>query len=260
MPAVRVYGNGRSGAAYTDRLRQQGYEVAVFDRRGDAVTCVDGDDTSEAVAAILALPRGTDTPVALAAIDPLQVGRVVDLTTQTPALARGNAERWRSLGGYAYHAGGSNGGERAVRAGRSYLLLGPRCDEPLWRVMRAVGHVTEFDSVEEAVTLKLCHNAFLVVENELARQLAGFCERRGITLERLVKVVDDGPAGRRFDDLTAIRHLSGGYESSYVGEYAAKDWRHFLETLTEEEADHFSFVAADLLEQRLSSRGRRPWV
>jgi 3-hydroxyisobutyrate dehydrogenase-like beta-hydroxyacid dehydrogenase len=257
---IRVYGNGRSGSAYRDRLRQQGYDVLTYDRRDGDVVCLDGEPDTEALVAILALPRGTDSPVALASIDPKQVPWVVDLTTQSPELARANADRWTELGGRTYHAGGSNGGERAVRAGHSYLLIGPRCDPAVWRALRNLGHVTEYDSVEYATTLKLCHNAFLIVENELARQLAGFCARRGISRQDLEKVVDDGPAGRRFGDLTAIRHLKGGYETSYVGEYAAKDWRHFTELLDAGERDLFGFIEADALGQRLLDRGRQPWV
>jgi 3-hydroxyisobutyrate dehydrogenase-like beta-hydroxyacid dehydrogenase len=258
--AVRVYGNGRSGAAYTDRLRQQGYQVAVYDRDGDAVVCVDGEDSAPATVAILALPRGTDSPLALAAIEPRHVDRVVDLTTQSPELARRNADCWAGRGGRSYQAGGSNGGERAVLAGESYLLIGPRSDDAVWRVLRDIGHVTEFDTAEYAVTLKLSHNAFLIVENELARHLVQFCRRRGIARQHLEKVVDDGPAGRRFGDLTAVRHLKGGYETSYVGEYAAKDWRHFQDLLEPDELDLFGFVDADAVQRRLEERGRQPWV
>ncbi|GAA4929020.1 NAD(P)-dependent oxidoreductase [Actinoplanes utahensis] len=257
---IRVYGNGRSGSAYTDRLRQQGYTVAVHDRSGDEVRCVDGPLTGPAVAAILALPRGTDVPVALRAIDPMETPCVVDLTTQSPESATANAELWAGMGGRSYHAGGSNGGERAVRAGDSFLLLGPRCEEPVWQALQAIGHVTEYASAEYAVMLKLCHNAFLVVENELARQLAALCQRRGIAREHLEKTIDDGPAGRRFGDLTAIRHLKGGYPSSYIGEYAAKDWCYFQGTLSDEERAMFDFVQADGLARRLAHRGTGPWV
>lgn len=257
---IRVYGNGRSGRAYTDRLRRRGYEVAVYDRVGDEVTVVDGAGGGPAAVAILALPRGADVPVALRAIDPAEVPSVVDLTTQSPESARANADEWSGLGGRSYHAGGSNGGERAVRAGSSFLLIGPRCEEPVWQVLHAIGHVSEFGSVEYAVTLKLCHNAFLVVENELARQLAALCERRGIAREHLEKTIDDGPAGRRFGDLTAMRHLKGGYPTSYIGEYAAKDWRYFHDTLTDDERALFDFVEVDTLERRLAERGTGPWV
>lgn len=257
---IRVYGNGRSGRAYTDRLREQGYEVAVYDRVGDEVVRVDGSGDGPAVAAILALPRGADVPVALRAIDPGEVPCVVDLTTQSPESAADNAAQWSRLGGRAYHAGGSNGGERAVRAGSSFLLIGPRCEEPVWQVLHAIGHVSEYESVEYAVTLKLCHNAFLVVENELARQLAALCERRGIAREHLEKTVDDGPAGRRFGDLTAMRHLKGGYPTSYIGEYAAKDWRYFHDSLTDSERGLFDFVEVETLERRLAERGKGPWV
>ncbi len=258
-PAVRVYGNGRSGSAYSDRLRLHGYTIAIYDKDGPAVALVDGME-EPALLAILALPRGSDVPTALTAIDPQQVPHVVDLTTQSVALATANAEQWSILGGRSYHAGGSNGGERAVRAGYSHLLLGPRTPPPVWAVLRDIGYVTEFPTVECAVTLKLCHNAFLVVENQLARLLAQVCQRRAIPLPYLEKVIDDGPAGRRFGDLTAIRHLKGGYETSYVGEYAAKDWRYFNDLLDPDESDALRFVDLDVLEQVLAARGRGPWV
>jgi 3-hydroxyisobutyrate dehydrogenase-like beta-hydroxyacid dehydrogenase len=257
---VRVYGNGRSGGAYTDRLRQQGYSVSVYDRVGTGVRCVDGEPGGPAVVAIVAVPRGTDVPDALRAIDPGEVACVVDLTTQSPESAMGNAALWAGLGGRSYHAGGSNGGERAVRAGSSFLLVGPRCEQPVWQVLHAIGHVSEYDTVEYAVTLKLCHNAFLVVENELARQLVALCERRGIARQHLEKTIDDGPAGRRFGDLTALRHLKGGYPTSYVGEYAAKDWCYFQELLTDEERTLFGFVSAEGLARRLADRGTGAWV
>jgi len=256
---VRVYGNGRSGSAYADRLRGQGFTVGVYDRVHDDVVRVDGPGGPAAVA-ILALPRGSDVPTALRAIDPADVPHVVDLTTQSPESAVGNSALWHRLGGDEYHAGGSNGGERAVRAGSSFLLIGPRCAQPVWEVLHAIGHVSEFDSMAYAVMLKLFHNAFLVVENELARQLAALCERRGIARRHLEKVIDDGPAGRRFGDLTAIRHLKGGYETSYVGEYAAKDWRYFLDSLTAEERGALDFISADALAKRFDDRGSGPWV
>src|SRR5690606_31890530 len=126
--------------------------------------------------------------------------------------------------------------------------------------LRDIGHVTEYETAEYAVTLKLCHNAFLVVENEFARQLARLCARSGIDREDLEKVIDDGPAGRRFGDLTALRHLQGGYETSYTGQYAAKDWRHFQELLGTAGDTAFAFIDAAELEHRLASRGEGPWV
>ncbi|MFF9573079.1 hypothetical protein [Streptomyces sp. NPDC014685] len=257
---VRVYGYGRSGQAYTARLRDRGHAVAAYDRVDGAVTLVDGERERSALLAVLAVPHGEDVADALAAIDPDEVPVIVDLTTQSPALTRRNAEAWHEKGGRGYHGGGSNGGERAIRAGSSFLLIGPRCDPPVWRVLRDIGHVTEYETAEYAVTLKLCHNAFLVVENELARQLALLCSRLGVDREDLEKVIDDGPAGRRFGDLTALRHLKGGYETSYAGQYAAKDWRHFQELLGPLDDTAFAFVDAVELERRLESRGAGPWV
>ena len=259
-PPVRVYGNGRSGSAYADRLRQQGYPVGVYDKAGDVISRLDRHEDTPALLAILALPRGTDVPSALECIDPERVPYIVDLTTQSPTLATANADQWAGLGGRAYHAGGSNGGERAVRGGRSCLLLGPRMDRPVAAVLQDIGHLVEFPTLQYAVTLKLCHNARLVVENELARLLAVVCQRRGIALEHLEKVIGEGPAGRPFGELTAIRHLKGGYETSYVGEYAAKDWRYFNDMLDPDERDALGFVDVDVLEGLLSARGRGPWI
>jgi 3-hydroxyisobutyrate dehydrogenase-like beta-hydroxyacid dehydrogenase len=259
MPDVRVYGNGRSGSAYADRLRAQGYPVTVYDKADGGIRPVDGVDTPAALA-ILALPRGHDSAEALRCIDPERVATVLDLTTQSPDSARSNQDLWIQLGGLAYHAGGSNGGERAVRAGYSYLLVGPRCDAKIWPIVRAIGYVSEFDTVEYATTLKLCHNAFLLIENETARFLAQTCRELGVRMQDLEKVIDDGPAGRRFGDLTAIRHLKGGYVTSYVGEYAAKDWRYFQDMIADAGIDGLPFVLADVLEQTLDERGRDPWV
>lgn len=259
-PRVRVYGNGRSGSAYADRLTSLGYPVTVFDKVDGQIRPVNGDDGPDAAIAILALPRGTDSTEVLDAIDSTRVATVLDLTTQSPSSARSNSDLWQSLGGRRYHAGGSNGGERAVRSGRSYLLVGPRLDHETWRIVRTIGYVTEFDSVEYATTLKLCHNALLVIENEVARFLAELCRERGVRVEDLEKAIDDGPAGRRFGDLTAMRHIKGGYESSYIGEYAAKDWRYFQDMLETFRVNGLPFIIASELEKTLAERGRSPWV
>jgi 3-hydroxyisobutyrate dehydrogenase-like beta-hydroxyacid dehydrogenase len=257
---VQIYGNGRCGSAFADRLRQKGYPVTVYDLVDGELVPVMGSADEPALFAILAVPRGTDVPDMLATIDSSQVPYVVDLTTQSPALAVSNAEIWLARGGRSYHAGGSNGGERAIRSGESYLLLGPPTDRAVWAVMRDVAYLTEFPTVEDAVTLKLCHNAFLMVENQLADMLAAVCERRGIDLQHLEKVIDDGPAGRQFGALTAIRHLKGGYETSYIGEYAAKDWRHFVEMLDADELAAMNYVHVTVLENILSGRGTGPWI
>jgi 3-hydroxyisobutyrate dehydrogenase-like beta-hydroxyacid dehydrogenase len=257
---VRIYGNGRCGSAYADRLCQRGYPVTVYDLVDGELEPVTGPADEPALLAILAVPRGTDVPDMLTTIDSSQVPCVIDLTTQSPALAISNAGIWSARGGRSYHAGGSNGGERAIRSGESYLLLGPPTDREVWAVMRDVAYLTEFPNVEDAVTLKLCHNAFLVIENQLADMLAAVCERRGIDLQHLEKVIDDGPAGRQFGALTAIRHLKGGYETSYIGEYAAKDWRHFVEMLDADELAAMSYVHVNVMESILSSRGTGPWI
>jgi 3-hydroxyisobutyrate dehydrogenase-like beta-hydroxyacid dehydrogenase len=257
---IRVYGNGRCGNAYAARLREQGYSVTVYDLVDDALSPLGGSTDDPALFALLAVPRGTDVPDVLSTIDSTHVPYIVDLTTQSPDLARSNSDNWSSRGGRSYHAGGSNGGERAIRNGESYLLLGPPTDRRVWRVIRDVAYLTEFPTVEDAVTLKLCHNAFLVVENQLADMLAAVCERRGIALQYLEKVIDDGPAGRRFGALTAIRHLKGGYESSYIGEYAAKDWRHFMDMLDSGEAAAMNYIRPEILEHLLSARGKKRWI
>src|SRR2546425_6284882 len=105
LPDVRVYGNGRSGSAYADRLRQHGYPVAVYDKIDGRIRAADDAAPGVAALAILALPRGHDSAEALRTIDPDQVPTVLDLTTQSPASARSNADLWAELGGCAYHAG-----------------------------------------------------------------------------------------------------------------------------------------------------------
>jgi 3-hydroxyisobutyrate dehydrogenase-like beta-hydroxyacid dehydrogenase len=260
-PRVRIYGNGRSGSAYARRLTSQGVIVSVFERSGDDVFPLVPGPVDSAALAILALPRGSDVPLALRNLDVDQVDTVVDLTTQSPQSAANNAEFWFNRGGIAYHAGGSNGGERAVLQGRSFLLIGPRLAADVAFVLGRLGAVTEFDTLEEAVTLKLCHNAMLVARNEMAKFLTEVCSSRHIPVERLARVIDEGPAGRSFLNLTAIRQMTGGYDSSYIGEYAAKDWQYFQDSLTESERQslvrvfNVGGIASGLL-----SRGRAPWI
>jgi 3-hydroxyisobutyrate dehydrogenase-like beta-hydroxyacid dehydrogenase len=251
---VLVVGFGRMGRAYAERLRAAGHDVEGRDRDDEAA-----GEPAPAELTLLALPRGGDVGDALARLDPERSGPVVDLTTQAPDEAVANSRAWSARGG-RYAAGGCVGGATGVAEGRGYVVVAPPPADGVVAALRCFGDVGVLESLEDATLLKLLHNGYLVVANETARAVASVWLTHGLPLDVLVRTIERGSAGRPFGALTAVRQLGGGYESSYTGEYAAKDWAALLRTLSPKDRERLAFVDAGELHGRLASRGRGPYV
>jgi 3-hydroxyisobutyrate dehydrogenase-like beta-hydroxyacid dehydrogenase len=210
-------------------------------------------------AALIAVPTGDDSRDVLTQLHSGQVRDVVDLTTQPPASASANSRRWQTAGG-RYFAGGSMGGQRAIRLGIAGVLVGPKPPAPLKALLACFGNVEVFPTADVAARFKLLHNAFLILENEAARAVAEVALGSSLSVRKLARVISLGGAGRPFARLSAIRHLLGGYPTSYRGAQAAKDWLAFWSLLEPEHRALFDFVDVDEMVRRLYARGEGPWI
>jgi len=239
-PTVAILGAGAMGAAFAERLLDQGFAVAVWNRTpGPAATLAQRGATAHAKPD-QAVDRADVVVTMLPTADAV---REVMLEQRTLNFIRPGAV-WAQMGTIGVEATETlrsevasafpdvafvdapvSGSREPARSGRLVILAsGPsRARQIVEPVLEALGRPVWLGEAGAGSRMKLVLNTWLAFEIEAAAEVAALADRLGVAHSALREVVAGGPLASGVALTKLAKMESGDYSPDFSLEWALKD-------------------------------------
>jgi 3-hydroxyisobutyrate dehydrogenase len=237
---VAILGAGAMGAAFAERLLDQGFAVAVWNRTpGPAATLAERGATAHAKPD-QAVDRAdvvvTMLPTADAVREVMLEQRTLDFirpgavwaqmgTIGVEATETLRTEVARAFPEVAFVDAPVSGSREPARSGRLVILAsGPsRARQIVEPVLEALGRPVWLGEAGAGSRMKLVMNTWLAFEIEAAAEVAALADRLGVAHSALREVVAGGPLASGVALTKLAKMESGDYSPDFSLEWALKD-------------------------------------
>jgi 3-hydroxyisobutyrate dehydrogenase len=239
-PTVAILGAGAMGAAFAERLLEQGFAVAVWNRTpGPAATLAQRGATAHAKpdqavdradVVVTMLPTADavkEVMVEQRTLNFIRPGAVwVQMgTIGVEATETLRSEVARAFPDVAFVDAPVSGSREPARSGRLVILAsGPsRARQIVEPVLEALGRPVWLGEAGAGSRMKLVLNTWLAFEIEAAAEVAALADRLGVAHSALREVVAGGPLASGVALTKLAKMESGDYSPDFSLEWALKD-------------------------------------